>query len=61
MGKASTAFHNRVALIFDFDGTLAPNTIDFFLEHHGIDPEKYKKEQVQPLLKKGWDSQLANF
>ena len=61
MGKATKEFRNRIVLIFDFDGTLAPNTIDFFLEKNGVDPEKFKKEEVEPLKKQGWDSQLANF
>lgn len=61
MGEATTEFRNRIVLIFDFDGTLAPNTIDFFLESHGVDPEKFQKEEVEPLEKQGWDSQLANF
>lgn len=61
MGKATIAFKNRIVLIFDFDGTLAPNTIDFFLEKNGVDPERFKKEEVAPLEKQGWDSQLANF
>lgn len=45
MGKATTEFRNRIVLVFDFDGTLAPNTIDFFLESHGIDPGKFRKEK----------------
>lgn len=61
MGEATTEFRNRIVLIFDFDGTLAPNTIDFFLESNGVDPKKFKKEEVEPLVKQGWDSQLANF
>lgn len=61
MGEATKEFRNRIVLIFDFDGTLAPNTIDKFVEHHGIDAEKFKKEEVQPLKEQGWDSQLANF
>lgn len=61
MGKATTEFRNRLVLIFDFDGTLAPNTIDAFLDSQGVDPEKFKKEIVDPLTKQGWDSQLANF
>lgn len=61
MGDATKKFRNRIVLIFDFDGTLAPNTIDYFLQMHGVDPEKFKKEEVGPLVKEGWDSQLANF
>lgn len=61
MGEATKEFRNRIVLIFDFDGTLAPNTIDKFVEHHGIDAQKFKKEEVQPLKEQGWDSQLANF
>ena len=61
MGEATKEYRNRIVLIFDFDGTLAPNTIDFLLESNGIDPERFKKEDVQPLKEQGWNSQLANF
>ena len=61
MGEATNELRNRIVLIFDFDGTLAPNTVDFFLQSHGVDPDQFKKEKVEPLIKKGWDSQLANF
>lgn len=59
--NATTPFRNRIALIFDFDGTLGPNTVDYFIEKNFGDPKKFKEEHVKPLKKDGWDSQLANF
>lgn len=59
--NATIPFQNRIALIFDFDGTLGPNTVDYFIEKYFGDPKKFKEENVRPLKEQGWDSQLANF
>lgn len=53
------ALHRRIALVFDFDETLAPNTTDALLSHLGLDPEQVRSEQVQPLVDDGWESRLA--
>ena len=61
MTHATQAFHNRVALVFDFDDTLAPDSFGTLLERLGHDEETFKRERVQPLLKGGWDESLARF
>lgn len=57
---ATVAFHNRVALVFDFDGTLAPDSIDALLAAAGADPERWRRERLRPLIEAGWDTQLAH-
>jgi len=44
-----------IALIFDFDDTLAPDSTSGFLEQAGIDTARFWKEQVDPLLTQDWD------
>ena len=61
MTHATQTFHNRVALVFDFDDTLAPDSFGALLERLGHDEDTFKRERVQPLLDKGWDESLARF
>ena len=51
--------HPRVAFVFDFDETLAPNTTDALLRHLGLDAEEFRGERVQPLVEDGWEQRLA--
>lgn len=44
-----------IALIFDFDDTLAPDSTSGFLEHLGVDTAKFWSTQVDPLFASGWD------
>jgi len=44
-----------IALIFDFDDTLAPDSTSGFLEQAGVDTARFWKEQVDPLLEQDWD------
>jgi hypothetical protein len=45
-----------IALIFDFDDTLAPDSTSGFLESIGVDTAAFWKEQVDPLLfQHDWD------
>ena len=45
-----------IALIFDFDDTLAPDSTTGFLKHIGVDTEKFWNEQVNPLMfEHEWD------
>ena len=59
MPNATPAYHPRIALVFDFDGTLAPNAVKQLLEMVGEDPEQFKKREQDPLEKEGWDSLIA--
>ena len=61
MTHATQTCNNRVALVFDFDGTLAPDSFGALLERLGHDADKFKRERVEPLLDKGWDESLARF
>jgi hypothetical protein len=54
-------FHPRVALIFDFDKTLAPDSLDTLIGCCGLDPKEFRKKCVEPLKKEGWDEILAQF
>ena len=46
---------NIIAVVFDFDGTLAPDSTSSFLESIGIDVPHFWNEEVEPLLSAGWD------
>ena len=51
--------HPRIAFMFDFDETLAPNTTNALLTHLGQDPEQFRSSKVQPLVDDGWEQRLA--
>jgi len=44
-----------IAVVFDFDETLAPDSTSGFLASVGIDPEPFWADEVQPLMEAGWD------
>ncbi|SOE49436.1 B. burgdorferi predicted coding region BB0007 [plant metagenome] len=44
-----------IALIFDFDDTLAPDSTSGFLDSMGVDTASFWKDQVDPLLAQDWD------
>src|SRR5690606_37863884 len=62
-GTARTSAHGGlrhmadvVALVFDFDDTLAPDSTTGFLEHIGVDTAAFWKEDVGRLLEhEDWD------
>ena len=45
----------KIAVIFDFDDTLAPDSTSGVLESVGVDAPSFWKDTVQPLLAEGWD------
>lgn len=59
MTTATEKFFNRIALIFDFDETLAPSTFEVLLKSLGLDPEKFKAERIEPLIQSGWETFTA--
>ncbi len=61
MSKATKHFSNRIAIVFDFDDTLVPDSFDSLLESCDIDANKFRQERMQPLIKDGWDEILARF
>jgi hypothetical protein len=44
-----------IAVIFDFDDTLAPDSTSSFLDALGVDVPRFWQEQVGPLIEDGWD------
>ena len=44
-----------IAVVFDFDDTLAPDSTSSFLASKGLDVKRFWREDVQPLLNSGWD------
>jgi len=48
-----------VALIFDFDDTLAPDSTSALLEKHGIAPIDFWTRDVKQLVKEGYDPPAA--
>lgn len=61
MVHATQHFHNRIALVFDFDKTLAPSSYDALIASLDLDPPTFRRERVQPLSRDGWDDTLARF
>ena len=56
MSTATKPCHNRIAVVFDFDLTLAGDSFNALLASCGVDdPEPWRKERVQPLTDGGWD------
>lgn len=45
----------KIALIFDFDDTLAHDSTTDFLKSIGIDTHHFWKSKVDPLIEQGWD------
>jgi phosphoglycolate phosphatase-like HAD superfamily hydrolase len=46
---------NNIAIIFDFDDTLAPDSTTGYLRSQGVDMHKFWKEDVQKLIDQDWD------
>jgi len=61
MPRATEIYRNRIALVFDFDSTLAPSTFHTMLSEIGIDPDKFEDEEVAPRVDSGWDTTLARY
>ncbi|MFP4437108.1 MAG: HAD family hydrolase [Chloroflexaceae bacterium] len=55
MSTATKSLHNRIALAFDFDDTLAPDTVSSLIESCGMDADHFWQERVQPRVRDGWD------
>ncbi len=53
------ALHPRIALVFDFDETLAPNTTNALIRHLGLEPEEWRETHVAPRVEDGWETRLA--
>lgn len=45
----------KIAVIFDFDDTLVPDSATLLLQKHGVDPNKFWKRDLKALIKAGYD------
>lgn len=61
MIQATQPVANRIAIAFDFDETLVPESYSALLEYLGFDAAQFRQEQYQPLIEQGWDSIPAKF
>ncbi|GAB4210810.1 MAG: HAD family hydrolase [Coleofasciculaceae cyanobacterium] len=61
MTLATKPLSNRIAIAFDFDDTLVPDTVDSLLERCGLDSQRFRSERIQPLIDNGWDAIPARF
>ncbi len=59
MTTATKPFANRLAVVFDFDETLAPDTFALLLKDLDLDVDCFKQEKVKPLTDNGWDKYIA--
>lgn len=53
------AISTTIALIFDFDDTLVPDSTTMLLEEHGIDTDSFWNQDVKALVKEGYDPTLG--
>ena len=59
MTTATKPFANRLAIVFDFDETLAPDTFALLLQDLALNVDTFKQERVKPLTDEGWDKYIA--
>lgn len=45
----------HIAIIFDFDDTLVPDSTSQLLEEYGMDPDSFWEDEFSPLLTEGYD------
>lgn len=48
-----------IAVIFDFDDTLAPDSTTKLLRSRGIDTDRFWRKDVSALVEQGWDASHA--
>jgi FMN phosphatase YigB (HAD superfamily) len=48
-----------LAVIFDFDDTLLPDSTSALIERHGLDPRQFWEVRVKRLVDQGYDPPLA--
>ncbi len=51
--------NNTIAVIFDFDDTLTPDSTTGYLKHIGVDVPTFWHETVDPIVEDGWDPVTA--
>jgi phosphoserine phosphatase len=53
--QATKPLYKRIAIVFDFDDTLVPDTFDELVKRIGFDVDEFRQQRVQPLLDDGWE------
>lgn len=53
--RATRPLKRKIALVFDYDKTLARSTFDVLFEHIGMDREDWEERYVSPRHGDGWD------
>jgi phosphoglycolate phosphatase-like HAD superfamily hydrolase len=61
MTNATQPLAKRIAIVFDFDDTLVPNTYNLLLEDLGFDADRYIQECYEVRKAAGWDGIPARF
>lgn len=61
MTRATRPLHNRLAVAFDFDKTLVPESLDSLLEALGHEPRAFRERYILPLQEAGWELHFAQF
>ncbi|MDY6940314.1 MAG: HAD family hydrolase [Cyanobacteriota bacterium] len=61
MSSPTKPFINRIAIVFDFDETLVPDSFAVLLEYLGLDVEPFKQESVRQRVEDGWQKVPAKF
>jgi phosphoserine phosphatase len=51
--------HHSLAVVFDFDDTLVPDSTTLFLQSRGVDTERFWGVQAKELIQRGYDPALA--
>jgi hypothetical protein len=57
--RATQPVVQRIAVVFDLDDTLAPDTYRTLVESCGLSYPNFKRQYVTPLVRDGWDEILA--
>jgi phosphoglycolate phosphatase-like HAD superfamily hydrolase len=61
MTDAIQPISKQIAIVFDFDDTLVPNTYNLLLEDLGFDADRYIKDCYEVRKAAGWDGIPARF
>lgn len=51
--QATKPVCNRIAIVFDFDDTLAPDTFDELIKRLGLDVNEFRQQRYEPLKDAG--------
>lgn len=61
MSGSTRILRKRLGMVFDFDGTLAPDSYASLVESCGLDAGAFHRERVAPLVEAGWEEIPAKF